>query len=116
MVVGSGARSWEPLSWPPQGSGCQKVGGYRESELLREGQIHRGKPQTVRGNPKVAPFLTTHFWAVNASPEGETNDHSTPVKHRCQSCTAAKLASLAGAPKLVIACAISTTAGHIKAS
>jgi hypothetical protein len=26
----------------------------------------------VRGGPKVTPFLTIHFWTVNASPEGET--------------------------------------------
>jgi len=92
-----------------------KVSGYRESELLREGRIQRGKPQTVRGNPKVAPFLTTHFWAVNVSPEGETNDHLTPINHRCQSCTAAKHVSLECAPNLLIECAISNTARHSKA-
>jgi hypothetical protein len=64
------------------------------------GVENKREAQTVRGNPKVTPFLTTHFWTVNASPEGETNGHSTPVKHRCQSCTAAKQSRQGSCPRL----------------
>ena len=56
----------------PQKAGCQKFTATERSRRLGKPDAVRWSQIQVRGGPKVTPFLTIHFWTVNASPEGET--------------------------------------------